>query len=70
MIKVLCLDTGKELAFFAKTGIEAMQKALYTLNVTRLDNSAKIELFGGGRTLAFTHNGKTYSTLANGSYIY
>lgn len=58
------------MAFFAKTGIEAMQKALYTLNVSRLDSNAKIKMFGNGRTLAITHNGKTYSTLADGSFTY
>lgn len=69
MIGVLCLETGDTALYFAKTGMEAMQKALYTANVSKLDKTAKIEAVGkDGRTLTFTHAGKTYSTLADGSY--
>jgi hypothetical protein len=69
MIGVLCLETGKTALYFANTGMEAIQKALYTANVSKLDRTAKIEATGkDGRTLTFTHDGKTYSTLANGTY--
>ena len=69
-IKVLCLDTGLEMVFSARTGLEAMQKALYTLDLRRLDKNAKIELAGGGRTLTMTHNGETYSTLSDWSFTW
>ena len=68
MIGVLCLDTGKTALYSAETAMEAMQKALYTANISRLDNNAKIKVIGNGRTITFVHAGKTYSTLANGSY--
>ena len=60
MIDVLCLDDSKTLSFFAKTPYEAMEKLIYTLNLSRLDKNAKIELLGGGRTLSVVHHGKTY----------
>jgi len=69
LIGVLCLETGKTALYSAKTGMEAMEKALYTANISRKDNGAKIQAVGkDGRTLTFTHAGKTYSTLADGSY--
>lgn len=59
MKKVLCLDDGKEYYFNAITGYDAIQKMLYTLNVSHKDESAEIELCNG-RTWSLIHNGKTY----------
>lgn len=62
MKKVLCLDTGTEMYFSAKTGYEAMQKLIYTLNLSHKDINAKIEICNN-RTLSVLHNGKTYGCL-------
>lgn len=37
MIKVYCLDTNEILEFFAQTPREAMEKLLYTLDLTSFD---------------------------------
>lgn len=60
MVKVLCLDDGKKYYFDAFSGFEAINKMLYTLNLSYKDSNAKIELCNG-RTWSLTHNGKTYS---------
>lgn len=60
LIKILCLDNGMEYYFVASSEYEAMQKMLYTLNVSNKDNNAKIELCNG-RTWSLQHNGKTYA---------
>lgn len=62
MIKVFCLDDQSELHFFAKTPYEAMEKLIYTLNLSHLDKNARIELCNG-RTLSVQHNGKTYGCI-------
>ena len=66
IIGVFCLDTGKDMIFSASSAMDAMEKALYTLNLKEQDPNAKI--FERSRCLIFDHDGKTYSTLKNGSY--
>ena len=69
MIAVWCTDTKENMRFSAETGYEAMEKALYTLNLKHKDPAAKIIAIGkNGRVLTMTHYGKTYCTLADGSY--
>jgi hypothetical protein len=69
MIAVWGMDTNENMYFSAKTGYEAMEKALYTLNLEHKDPNAKIIAIGkNGRVLTMTHCGNTYSTLADGSY--
>lgn len=62
MIRVLCLDDQKEYFVDAFNGREAMNKMLYTLDLSHKDSNAKIELCNG-RTWSLTHNGKTYACL-------
>ena len=59
MIKVYCLDTNEILEFFAQTPREAMEKLLYTLDLTSFDPEAHIQELGGGRTLTVVHSGRT-----------
>jgi len=66
IIAVFCLDTGKDMIFSAVDAMDAMQKAVYTLNLKKLDSNTKI--FERSRCLIFDHGGKTYSTLKDGSY--
>ena len=66
IIGVFCLDTGKDMMFFTSSAMDAMEKALYTLNLKKQDPSAKI--IERSRCLIFDHDGKTYSTLKDGSY--
>ena len=66
IIGVFCLDTGKDMIFSAVDAMDAMEKAIYTLNLRKLDQNAKI--IARSRCLIFDHDGKTYSTLKNGSY--
>jgi hypothetical protein len=60
MIKVFCLDDGSEYLFSAASGYEAMQKMLYTLNLSHKDGNAEGELCNG-RSWSLKHNGKTYA---------
>ena len=60
MIKVFCLDDGSEYLFSATSGYDAIQKMLYTLNLSHKDRNAEIELCNG-RTWSLKHNGKTYA---------
>ena len=46
MIKVYCLDTNEILEFFAQTPREAMEKLLYTLDLTSFDPEAHIQELG------------------------
>lgn len=62
MKKVLCLDNGMEYRFTADSGHEAIQKMLYTLNLSHQDDDATIELCND-RTWCLTHNGKAYACL-------
>ena len=66
IIGVFCLDTGKDMIFSAVDAMDAMQKAVYTLNLRKLDRNAKI--IETSKCLTFDHAGKTYSTLKNGLY--
>ena len=61
MIKVHCLDTNERLWFSAQTPREAMEKLIYTLNLTGFDPAAHIHELGGGRTLTVVHSGRTWS---------
>ena len=60
--KVVCLDDGTIMTFDASSGYEAMQKLIYTLNLSHKDDNVKIELYNG-RTCVVVHSGKTYSCL-------
>ena len=60
MKKVFCLDDGMEYFFVAISGYDAIQKMLYTLNITHKDTNAEIKLCNG-RTWSLKHNGKTYA---------
>ena len=62
MKKVLCLENGNEYYFDANNGYDAIQKMMYTLNISHEDKDANIELCNN-RTWNLTHNGKTYATL-------
>ena len=66
IIAVFCLDTNEDLVFSAVDAMDAMEKAIYTLNLKKQDPSAKI--IERSRCLIFDHDGKTYSTLKDGSY--
>ena len=66
IIGVFCLDTNEDLVFSAVDAMDAMKKAVYTLNLRKLDSNTKI--IERSRCLIFDHDGKTYSTLKNGSY--
>ena len=60
MRKVFCLDDGMEYFFVAISGYDAIQKMLYTLNISHKDNNAEIKLYNG-RTWSLKHKGKTYA---------
>ena len=59
---VINLDTGAEYIFTAKTAYEAMQKMIYTLNISGKWD-AVINKTESGKTLYIEHNGNTYSTV-------
>lgn len=63
MIMVFCLDTNEEFYFVADNGEDAINKMLYTLNVSHTDKNAKIQLINN-RTWSLVHNGKTYGCRA------
>ena len=58
---VINLDTGIEYIFTAKTAYEAMQKMIYTLNISGKCD-AEINKTESGKTLYIEHKGNTYST--------
>lgn len=60
MRKVFCLDDGMGYFFVTISGYDAIQKMLYTLNITHKDDNAVLELCNG-RTWSLRHNGKTYA---------
>ena len=59
---VINLDTGTECIFTAKTAYEAMQKMIYTLNISGKCD-AVINKTENGKTLYIEHNGNAYSTV-------
>lgn len=63
MIRVFCLDDGKEYWFSAKTAYEAMQKMKYTLNLANQDTRAVINKTESGSCLYMEHDGKTYAVI-------
>ena len=63
LIRVFCLDDGREYYFSAKTPYEAMEKMKYTLDLKHLDGKAKIKPSDSGRCLFMDHTGKTYGIL-------
>ncbi len=68
-IKILELGTDKEMIFAAKNAMDAMEKALYYLNLSNFDKDAKICYCGkNNRTLTLEHSGKTFSTLADSTF--
>lgn len=62
MKTVKCLDNGKTYMFDASSGLEAIHKMLYTLNLSCKDDKATIDLCNN-RTWELVHNGKTYACL-------
>lgn len=62
MKEVKCLDNGKTYMFDASSGLEAIHKMLYTLNLSCKDDKATIDLCNN-RTWELKHNGKTYACL-------
>ena len=63
MIKVLCLDTGGEYFFIARTPYEAMQKMKYYLDTVSEDKDCIINKNDTQFSLYMTHKGLTYATL-------
>lgn len=63
------MGSDQNMLFHADTAKEAMEKALYTLNLAKNDPTAEIKAIGkNGRVLFFDHNGETWSTMTDGSY--
>lgn len=60
MLRVMCLENGKEFYFDAKTPYEAMQKMKYTLDLEKEDKSCVINKTESGLHLWMEHTGKTY----------
>ena len=56
------LDTGDKYIFTAKTAIEALQKMIYTLNISGKCD-AIINKTESGKTLYFEHKGNTYAAV-------
>lgn len=59
LFKVLCLDTGKEFWFVAKSALGALEKMVYTANSKNRDVNAKI----GSSMYCYIleHGGLTYA---------
>ena len=60
--EVICLDDGNKYYFNAVSGLEAIHKALYSLNLIYKDDKATINLCND-RTWELVHKGKTYACL-------
>lgn len=58
---VTCLEDGKRYLYVNCTPYEAMQRMLYTLNLSREDPNARINKTVSGMHLYIEHNGKTYA---------
>lgn len=58
---VVCLDDMKEYYFAADNNYDAMTKMLYTLNLSKRDDSASIVKLN--KSWAIVHDGKTYGAL-------
>ena len=63
MYRVFNLDTHRELWFTTPTAYQTMETLIYYLNLSKLDENAKIQLCGGGRTLSVIHNGETWGCI-------
>lgn len=61
MLWVKCLDDGKRCGFVTRTAYEALQKMIYTLNLSCKDDNAVINKTESGLHLWFEHSGKTYA---------
>lgn len=59
------MDTGADWTFQAWTAYEAMQKLLYSLNLSHRDDSAAINKTESGTLLYTEHNGQTWCVLNN-----
>ena len=60
MIEIRCAETGVKYFFKAKTPYEAMQKMIYTLNLSNNDSSVVINKTDSGLFLWIEHGEKTY----------
>lgn len=58
---VMCLDTGILYGFIATTPYEAMQKMIYTLNISNEKRDIIINKTISGEHLYIEHSGKTYA---------
>lgn len=63
MVRVFCLDDGREYYFVAKTPYDAMAKMKYTLDLKHADEKAQIKPTDSGRCLFMDHTGKTYGVV-------
>ena len=61
IIRVFCLDSGTWFSFSATSPHEALEKMLYTLNLSRRDDAAR--LTENKRTLSLEHCGLVYSVI-------
>lgn len=61
IIRVFCLDSGTWFSFTAASPRDALEKMLYTLNLSCRDASARI--IANARTLSLMHCGLTYSVV-------
>lgn len=59
--EVVCIDDQRRFIFQTETAEEAMQKMLYTLNLSHMDRAATIKQTGSGKHLCMDHGGKTYA---------
>mgnify|MGYP003571268855 CR=1 FL=1 len=58
---VKCLEDDYTLAFQANSPMEAMEKCLYSLNMKRQDDNAKIMTTKTGKHLYMEHCGRTFA---------
>ena len=61
IIRVFCLDSGTWFSFSATSPHEALEKMLYTLNLSRRDDAAHIT--DNARTFSLIHCSLTYSVI-------
>ena len=59
------METGTEYTFEAWTAYEAMQKMLYTLNLSKRDPNATINKTESGLHLYLEHSGNIYAVRNN-----
>lgn len=59
---VFCLDDNKKYGFLAENAYNAMQKMIYTCNLSKKENCI-IKSTKSKKCLYFEHNNKTYSII-------